>query len=135
MLEIILIIIIIWYFAYLDAAGRQTVNNDLMNIGTTMQTGLKNGYNNLMGSASTSTATTPTAAPTQENFDSGCSGDCDNLRVPNGNFVALNPFVWPYSAQPCIDDINRLDPAAKLYYGFNNKPLVHQTMPDHTLLM
>jgi hypothetical protein len=38
-----------------------------------------------------------------------CS-DCAERKLPRNGMTVLNPFIWPYSATPCIDSLyNSID--------------------------
>lgn len=53
---------------------------------------------------------------------------CDTKYVDSN--VILNPFSWPYSGSPCVDDIY----LAKAN-TFNKPPLTHLSTPDHVELI
>lgn len=65
----------------------------------------------------------------QEDFLScrGCSG-----KMKPGGTLAINPYVWPYSATYNVDDLYVLNKDYGIDFGFTDGPLYHKNTPDHT---
>lgn len=57
---------------------------------------------------------------------------CDNPATPKAVTV-LNPFIWPYSGTPCVDDLYQLAQDRKDDTILNTPrgPLTHLNTPDH----
>lgn len=62
----------------------------------------------------------------QESFIS-CR-DCSNYYVNQHMSSVVNPYSWPYSGNPCVDDIN-------LMKMNGTPPLTHLNTPDHVELV
>jgi hypothetical protein len=65
----------------------------------------------------------------QENYRS-CR-DCNNIL--GKSTPVLNPFVWPYSATNCVDDIYIRASDNGTDYSIG-APLTHLNTPDHVVL-
>lgn len=57
---------------------------------------------------------------------------CDNPSTPK-SVTVLNPFIWPYSGTPCVDDLYMLAQTRKDDTILNTPrgPLTHLNSPDH----
>ena len=61
---------------------------------------------------------------------SPCS-DCDRNVLAGGGTSVLNPFIYPYSATSCVDDIYKLK---NKEFNFGAGAMYHQNTPDHVIL-
>jgi len=68
----------------------------------------------------------------KENY--GVCNDCDNKVMPQDGLVVLNPFIWPYSGTPCINDLYLLNKDNGVDLGFEAGPMYHLTTPDHVAM-
>lgn len=59
---------------------------------------------------------------------------CDK-RMPINGVSVLNPFVWPYSGTPHVDDLYILNHDSGVDLGFTGGPLYSLNTPDHIELI
>lgn len=59
----------------------------------------------------------------------------DDYRMLDGGMVVSNPYIWPYSGTRDVPRIYQLGDQYKAGFGFRQEPMIHQTIPDHVILM
>lgn len=69
-----------------------------------------------------------------ESFRSCAGTPCDG-HMPRNGIAVVNPFVWPYSGTPYLDDLYILNKDTGLNLGFDSPPITHLSTPDHVELM
>lgn len=59
---------------------------------------------------------------------------CDGYFMPRAGMSVLNPFIYPYSATPCVDELYMLNKDRGIDFGFvdSARPtLTSPSAPDH----
>jgi len=59
----------------------------------------------------------------------------DDYRMLDGGMVVSNPYIWPYSGTRDVPRIYQLGDQYKGGFGFRQEPMIHQTVPDHVIMM
>jgi hypothetical protein len=60
--------------------------------------------------------------------------DCTGNVITSGGTSVINPFIWPYSGTPCVDDLYIQNKDTGLDVGFNTSNLYSLTTPDNVIM-
>lgn len=65
----------------------------------------------------------------------GVCKDCDLVSMPRNGILVLNPYIWPYSGAPCINDLYKMNKQHPIEFGYDNEAPYHLQAADHVALM